>query len=35
MLKALHDGYGARADMKLRFNAPFAPHTSSKCIPVS
>jgi hypothetical protein len=35
MLKALHDGYDARADMKLRFNAPFAPHTSSKCIPVS
>ena len=35
MLKALHDGYGARADMKLQFNAPFAPHTSSKCIPVS
>jgi hypothetical protein len=35
MLKALHDGYDARADMKLRFNAPFAPHASSKCIPVS
>jgi hypothetical protein len=35
MLKALHDGYGARADMKLHFNAPFAPHTSSKCVPVS
>jgi hypothetical protein len=35
MLKALHDGYGARADMKLDFNAPFAPHTTSKCIPVS
>jgi hypothetical protein len=35
MLKALHDGYGARADMTLRFNAPFAPHTSSQCIPVS
>jgi len=35
MLKALHDGYGARADMKLQFNAPFAPRTSSKCIPVS
>jgi hypothetical protein len=35
MLKALHDGYGARANMKLRFNAPFAPRTSSKCIPVS
>ena len=35
MLKALHDGYGARANMTLHFNAPFAPHTSSKCIPVS
>jgi hypothetical protein len=35
MLKALHDGYDARADMKLDFNAPFAPHTTSKCIPVS
>jgi hypothetical protein len=28
MLRALHDGYGARADMELRFNAPFAPETS-------
>lgn len=35
MLKALHDGYGARADTKLRFNAPFAPRATSKCIPVS
>jgi hypothetical protein len=35
MLKALHDGYGARADMNLEFNAPFAPSPSSKCIPVS
>jgi hypothetical protein len=35
MLKALHDGYGARGDMTLRFNAPFAPHGTSKCIPVS
>jgi hypothetical protein len=35
MLEALHDGYGARADMKLRFNAPLAPHGTSKCIPVS
>jgi len=34
MLKALHDGYGARANMTLRFNAPLAPRTSSKCIPV-
>jgi hypothetical protein len=35
MLKALHDAYGARADMKLEFNAPFAPRPTSKCIPVS
>ena len=35
MLKALHDGYGARAEMKLKFNAPFAPRATSKCIPVS
>lgn len=35
MLKALHDGYGARVDTKLRFNAPFAPRATSKCIPVS
>jgi hypothetical protein len=35
MLKALHDGYGARADMELQFNAPFAPRATSKCIPVS
>ncbi len=35
MLKALHDGYDARADMKLQFNAPFAPRATSKCIPVS
>jgi type III secretion system-like peptide-binding chaperone len=35
MLRALHDGYGARADMRLRFNAPFAPKTPSTCIPVS
>ncbi len=35
MLKALHDAYGARADMKLQFNAPFAPRATSKCIPVS
>lgn len=35
MLKALHDAYGARADMKLGFNAPFAPRATSKCIPVS
>jgi hypothetical protein len=35
MLRALHDGYGARANMNLQFNAPLAPHSSSKCIPVS
>ena len=35
MLRALHDGYGARADRELRFNAPLAPDTTSKCIPVS
>jgi len=35
MLKALHDGYGARADMALRFSAPFAPHATSTCIPLS
>lgn len=35
ILKALHDGYGARADMKLEFNAPLAPHATSECIPVS
>jgi hypothetical protein len=35
ILKALHDGYGARADMKLQFNAPLAPHATLKCVPVS
>lgn len=35
MLKALHDGYGARAGVSLRFSAPLAPHATSKCIPVS
>jgi hypothetical protein len=35
MLRALHDGYGARGDMKLHFNAPFAPETPASCIPVS
>jgi hypothetical protein len=35
MLKAMHDGYGARADTKLEFNAPYAPRPTSKCIPVS
>ena len=35
MLRALHDAYGARAEMNLLFNAPLAPRTSSQCIPVS
>lgn len=35
ILRALHDGYGARANDDLEFNAPLAPHASSKCIPVS
>ena len=35
MLKALHDGYGARADRKLEFNAPYAPRPTSQCVPVS
>ncbi|MGH8264654.1 MAG: TY-Chap domain-containing protein [Steroidobacteraceae bacterium] len=35
MLRTLHDGYGARADSNLKFNAPFARRPTSKCIPVS
>lgn len=35
MLRALHDGYGARSDMKLQFNAPFAPETPASCVPMS
>ncbi len=35
ILTALHDGYGARAGETLRFNAPFAPRATSKCVPVS
>ena len=35
ILTALHDGYGARAQSQLSFNAPFAPRATSKCIPVS
>jgi hypothetical protein len=35
ILRALHDGYGAHAEMKLRFNAPFAPGIPSACVPVS
>jgi hypothetical protein len=35
ILTALHDGYGARAGDTLRFNAPFAPRATTKCVPVS
>jgi hypothetical protein len=35
ILTVLHDGYGARAQSRLTFNAPFAPRATSKCIPVS
>lgn len=35
ILTALHDGYGARADSALKFNAPFARRPSTSCIPVS
>jgi hypothetical protein len=35
MLRALHDGYGARSTTRLQFNAPFAPGTPASCIPVS
>jgi hypothetical protein len=35
ILRALHDGYGARGEMNLRFNAPFAPKAPSTCVPVS
>jgi hypothetical protein len=35
VLTALHDGYGARADSRLRANAPFAKGPSPACIPVS
>jgi hypothetical protein len=35
ILKSLYDGYGARADSKLDFNAPLAPHATLKCVPVS
>lgn len=35
MLRAMHDGYGARADMELAFNAPYAPRPTGKCVPVS
>jgi hypothetical protein len=35
ILQALHDGYDARAETKLRFNAPFARRAMSSCIPLS
>lgn len=35
ILRALHDGYGARGEMNLRFDAPFAPNAPSTCVPVS
>lgn len=35
ILQALHDGYDARAETKLRFNAPFAKRATSSCIPIS
>jgi hypothetical protein len=35
MLKALYDGFGARAGTELAFEAPYARHATSKCVPVS
>jgi hypothetical protein len=35
ILKALHDGYGARAVSTLSFNAPFAQRATTVCRPVS
>jgi len=34
VLEALHDGYGARGNMTLKFNTPFARRTPSTCVPV-
>jgi hypothetical protein len=34
MLKALYDGFGARAGTELAFEAPYARH-ATKCVPVS
>lgn len=34
ILRALHDGYGARDTTRLIFNAPFAPGTPTSCVPV-
>lgn len=31
ILKALHDGFSARANDALEFNAPLAPHATAKC----
>jgi len=35
ILKAMHDGFGARADDTLNFEAPLAPKATRKCVPVS
>jgi hypothetical protein len=35
MLTALYVGYGARAGMELKIDAPFAPHPDSSCDPLS
>ena len=35
MLRALHDGYGARGQMSLKFDAPFALRAPSTCVPIS
>jgi hypothetical protein len=35
ILKTLHDGFAARADDALKFEAPLAPHATMKCVPVS
>lgn len=32
ILRAIHDGYGARASTKLRFNAPFSPGKPTSCV---
>jgi len=35
ILRTLHDGYRARANDGLEFDAPLAPHATAKCNPVS
>jgi hypothetical protein len=35
MLRALHDAYGAEAETRLRFHAPYARRATGKCEPVS